>query len=246
MTKRLDRILRLLSQARKVTVIELAEELKVSPATIRQDLTVLENEGLLRRNHGGAELRETDDISHRMAINYDEKVKIAQRAAGFVKEGDTVFVESGSINALLAKELSSLKGLTVITSNAFIARSVDQSRGCSVVLLGGVYQRESESLVGKLAMACVDQLNFNRVFLGVDGFTVETGFTGRDMMRAEVVNYVVAKGREIFVLSDSSKFGQVHVSRYCSLEDADHVITDTGLPEKYRAELSGSTDLILT
>ena len=138
-----------------------------------------------------------------------------------------------------------MKALTIITSNAFIARSIDQSRGCSVILLGGVYQRESECLVGNLAKTCIDSLNFNRVFLGVDGYTFDSGFTGRDMMRAEIVNYLVAKGREVFILSDSSKFGQVHVSRYCSVEDVHHLITDIGLPEEYRAAFSARLDLIL-
>jgi DeoR/GlpR family transcriptional regulator of sugar metabolism len=245
MTKRLDRILKILAEERTISVIELAEKLRVSPATIRQDLTVLENERLLRRKHGGAELTETDDLSHRMAINYDEKVKIARKAASFIKDGDSIFVESGSINAIFVKELASVKGITIITSNAFIARSIDQSRGCSVILLGGVFQRESESLVGNLAKTCIDSLNFNRVFLGVDGFTFETGFTGRDMMRAEIATYIVAKGREIFVLSDSSKFGQIHVSRYCTVEDVHHLITDFGLPEEFRAAFSAKLDLIL-
>jgi len=245
MTKRLDQILKILSVQHKVTVIELAEEIKVSPATIRQDLTVLEQEGLLVRNHGGAELRETDDLAHRMAINYEDKLKIARKAVDFVDEGDTIFVESGSTNALFVKELSSTKRVTIITSNAFIARKVDQSRGGSVILIGGVFQRESESIVGNLAKGNIDQVNFNRVFLGVDGFTLETGFTGRDMMRAEIMNYVVSKAREVFVLSDSSKFGQVHLSRCCRLEDVHRIITDSNLSQTYRAALADKVDLIL-
>lgn len=245
MTKRLDRILKVLSEQRKVAVLELAEQLKVSPATIRQDLTVLEQEGLLVRNHGGAELRETDDLAHRMAVNYEPKLKIARKAVEFIDEGDTIFVESGSTNAIFVKELTAAKRVTIITSNAFIARRVDPSRGGSVILIGGVYQRESESLVGNLAKANIDQVNFNRAFLGVDGFTLETGFTGRDMMRAEILSYIVSKAREAFVLTDSSKFGQIHLSRCCRLEEVKRIITDEGLSEQYRSALRGKVDLIL-
>ncbi len=92
MTKRLDEILRILSIGNKVSVNELSSKLNVSPATIRQDLSSLENEGFLKRVHGGAVLNESDDISHRMAINYNEKVKIAKKAAEFINEGDTIFV----------------------------------------------------------------------------------------------------------------------------------------------------------
>lgn len=245
MTKRLDQILKLLSEQHKITVIQLSEELHVSPATIRQDLTVLEQEGLLVRTHGGAELRETDDLAHRMAINYEDKLKIARRAVEFVNEGDTIFVESGSTNAIFVKELTSRKRVTVITSNAFIARTVDQSRGGSVILIGGVYQRESESIVGNLAKSNIDQLNFKQAFLGVDGFTVETGFTGRDMMRAEIVAHIVKKAREVFILTDSSKFGQIHLSQYCRLEDVDRVVTDQGLGAEFQQALAGLVDLIV-
>ena len=245
MTKRLDQILKILSAQRKVSVIELAEDLQVSPATIRQDLTVLEQEGLLVRNHGGAELRETDDLAHRMAINYEDKLKIARRAVDFVEEGSTIFVESGSANAIFVKELTSTKRVTVVTSNAFIARKVDPSRGGSVILIGGVFQRESESIVGNMAKTNIDQVNFERAFLGVDGFTAETGFTGRDMMRSEIVSYIASKAREVFILTDSSKFGQIHLSRCCRLEEVHRIITDANLPEKYRAALAGRVDLIL-
>lgn len=245
MTKRLDRILKILSDRRKVSVIELAGELQVSPATVRQDLTVLEHEGLLVRNHGGAELRESEDLSHRLAINYEDKLKIARRAVDFVDEGDTIFVESGSTNAIFVKELTSQKRVTVITSNAFIARTVDTTRGGSVILIGGVYQRESESIVGNMAKGNIDLVNFNRAFLGVDGFTVETGFTGRDMMRAEIVSYVVSKAREVVVLTDSTKFGQIHLSRCCRLDEVDRLITDRGIGETFRAHLAAKLDLIM-
>jgi len=245
MTKRIDSILKILASDRKATVLELAGALGVSPATIRQDLSVLEEEGLLRRVHGGAELTEMDDLSHRMAFNYEEKLRIARRAAREVGEGDTIFVESGSINALFVKELASIKGLTIITTNAFIARAIDQSKGCTVVLIGGVYQRESESLVGNLARFCIERLNFGRVFLGMDGFTFETGFTGRDMMRAEIAEAVVAKGREVIVLSDSSKFGHVGISRYCGIEDVELVITDDQISEEYRSGLQKLGKLVI-
>lgn len=245
MTKRIDSILKILASDRKATVLELAGALGVSPATIRQDLSVLEEEGLLRRVHGGAELTEMDDLSHRMAFNYEEKLRIARRAAREVGEGDTIFVESGSINALFVKELASIKGLTIITANAFIARAIDQSKGCTVVLIGGVYQRESESLVGNLARSCIERLNFGRVFLGMDGFTFETGFTGRDMMRAEIAEAVVAKGSEIVVLSDSSKFGRVGISRYCGIEDVGLVITDENITDEYRNGLEKLGKLVL-
>ncbi len=245
MEKRLDQILGILSDGHKASVKELADRLEVSPATIRQDLTRLEQSGFLKRFHGGAVLDETDIISHRMAINYDVKKKIAAKAAEFIMEGDTIFLESGSIMALLIKKISSFKNITIITSNAFIARSVDQSSENRVVLLGGVYQSESESMVGNLAALCIDNLHFGKAFIGVDGFTKDTGFTGRDMMRAEIASRIIQKSPEVFVLTDSSKIGRINLSRYCLLEEVDHVITDLDVSEDYKNIISEGSDLIL-
>ncbi|MBI9101669.1 MAG: DeoR/GlpR transcriptional regulator [Spirochaetales bacterium] len=245
MDKRLDHILGILSDGHKASVKELAERLNVSPATIRQDLTRLEQDGFLKRFHGGAVLDETDVISHRMAINYDIKKKIAAKAASFINEGDTIFLESGSIMALLVKEIAALKNITIITSNAFIARSVAQNAENNVVLIGGVFQPESESLVGKMAVLCIEQLHFSKAFIGVDGFTGDTGFTGRDMMRAEIASTIIKKSPEVFIITDSSKFGRINLSRYCTLDETDHIITDSTIPDSFREMVSKESDLII-
>ncbi|KKL76618.1 hypothetical protein LCGC14_2043090 [marine sediment metagenome] len=182
MNKRHSKILSILSDGHQSTVNELSDKLSVSPATVRQDLTSLEKQRFLRRVHGGAVFDESDDIAHRMGINYEKKMSIAQAAKKFIREGETIFIESGSINALFAKEVSSVNNVTIITSNAFIARQVNSDISGSVILLGGIYQKESECLVGNLAKMCIKNLNFGKAFIGVDGFTPETGFTGRDIM----------------------------------------------------------------
>ena len=79
-----------------------------------------------------------------------------------------------------------------------------------MILLGGIYQKRSESMVGPLTRQFIQQVHFSKAFIGIDGWQAETGFTGRDMMRADVVNAVLEKGCEAIVLSDSSKFNVVH------------------------------------
>jgi DeoR/GlpR family transcriptional regulator of sugar metabolism len=234
MNRRQRQLLTILAGGRQASVNELSERLRVSPATVRQDLSGLEKQGFLRRVHGGAVIDETDDISHRMAINYEKKLSIAREAKKLVHEGETIFIEAGSVNALFAKEVSAVVNLTIATCNAFIARQAADNTSGSVILLGGIYQRESQSLVGNLAKMCLANINFSKVFIGVDGFTVENGFTGRDMMRAELNHQIISKGNEVVILSDSSKFGKIALAKYCDGEDIDYLITDTELPEEYR------------
>jgi len=246
MNRRHRQLLTILSDGRQASVVELSERLSVSPATVRQDLSGLEKQGFLRRVHGGAVIDETDDISHRMAINYEKKLYIARAAKKFVREGETIFIEAGSINALFAKEVSAVANITIATCNAFIARQAAGATSGSVILVGGIYQRESQSLVGNLAKLCLANINYSKVFIGVDGFTVENGFTGRDMMRAELNHEIIRKGSEVFILSDSSKFGKIALAKYCDADDIDYLITDTDLPEEYRKVFeAGSVNLIL-
>ncbi|MCK5207522.1 MAG: DeoR/GlpR transcriptional regulator, partial [Cyclobacteriaceae bacterium] len=100
MNDRHNNILRLLSKDHETSVKILTEALNVSLVTIRQDLNFLEKEGLLRRIHGGAVLKDADDIANRLGVDYERKLKIAKKAADFVSPGETVLIESGSVNAL--------------------------------------------------------------------------------------------------------------------------------------------------
>ncbi|PIE35677.1 DeoR family transcriptional regulator [candidate division KSB3 bacterium] len=237
MNERHKEILQLLQEQKEISVNLLSEHLGVSGVTIRQDLSQLETQGLVKRVHGGAVLNDTDDISTRLVFHYNQKITIARKAASMINDGETVLLEAGSTNAVLAKELTQKKGLTIVTPNVFIARELREYYDVSVILLGGVYQHQSESLIGTLTKLCIDHLNFHKAFIGVDGFTPAAGFTGKDMMRAEIIAYIVQKSPQVFVVTDSSKFGKMELTRYFGAEDVDYVVTDKRIPTKERAFL---------
>ena len=237
MNERHQAIINLLLEKKEVSVNILSEQLGVSGVTIRQDLNALEEQGFIKRVHGGAILNNTDDISTRLVFNYDKKLRIAREAAALVNEGETVLIEAGSTNALLAREIAKKKGVTIITVNVFIARELRENYDTPVILLGGLYQHQSESLVGKLTKLCIDHVNFHKAFIGVDGFTKEAGFTGKDMMRAEINTYIAEKSPQVFVVTDTSKFGKMELTKYFSPPEVDYVITDDGIPPEDKAFL---------
>ena len=237
MNRRQRKIIDRLSGNQKTSVKELAGELEVSAVTVRQDLNYLEEEGFLKRVHGGAVLQNADDISKRLVANYEKKLAIARKAASFVGEEETILIESGSTNAILVKELESRKSINIITTNAFIARELKKNDHANIILLGGSYQHESESLVGQLTRLCLDNVNFGKAFIGVDGYTSETGFTSTDMMRAEISSLIVKRSPEVYVLTDSSKFGRVNLARLFYPEEITGLITDSGIPEADKADL---------
>jgi len=237
LNERQKSILNLLGRNDEVSVNELAKQLKVSSVTIRQDLNFMESEGLLKRIHGGAVLRDADDLENRLGVNYDKKLKIARKVAEYVKDGETILIESGSINALLAREIAKKRNVRIITTNVYIARQFRKNAEANVILLGGLYQHQSETLVGKITKVCIDQINYSKAFIGIDGYTDESGFTLRDLFRSEISSYIIKKSNEVFIVTDSSKFGKTELTRICHPSDIQHVATDSDLRKEYINDL---------
>ena len=230
-------ILELVNQQGRISVAALSESVGVSEVTIRQDLTYLEEHGFLKRIHGAAVKVDSDDPDHRVWVNNKIKMDLAEKAASLVSPGETVLIEGGSANALLAKLLGERGDTAIVTSSSYIAHQLRQANS-EVILLGGQYQATSESLVGPLTRLCIQHVHFSKAFIGVDGFHVDTGFTNRNMMRADVANTILAKGQENIIITDSSKFGRVHPGAIGPLGKISHVITDSGLPEQDAAWLA--------
>lgn len=228
MNSRQQLILQMVIDQGRVSVTELAKTTGVSEVTIRQDLNLLEKQSYLRRTHGYAVPLDSDDVETRMMNNYPIKRQLAEFAASLVNDGETVFIENGSSNALLARTLAEQKNVTLITVSSYIAHLLKETP-CEVILLGGIYQKKSESMVGPLTRQYIQQVHFSKAFIGIDGWQPGTGFTGRDMMRADVVNAVLEKESEAIVLTDSSKFGTVHPYTLGPAASFSRVITDDKL-----------------
>ena len=140
-------------------------------------------------------------------------------------------IESGSSCALLAGELArSDKDVTIITNSAFVAGYVRENGNARVILLGGEYQKESQVMVGPLVRTCAREFHVDKLFLGTDGFDPDYGFTGSDMMRTEAVKVLAESARNIYLLTDSSKFEQMGVVSQLRFDRVTGVVTDEGIP----------------
>ena len=247
LNERQNRILEILGLNNRTSVNELSQKLDVSSVTIRQDLNFLEAEGLLKRVHGGAVLKDGDDLDNRLGKNYEKKLRIAKKLASMVSEGESILIESGSANVLFARELVKIKKVTIMTTNVYIARQFRKNTQANIVILGGIYQSDSETLVGKITKACIDQVNIHKAFIGIDGYTTEDGFTLRDMFRAEISSHIIQTAKDVFVVSDSSKFGCTGLTNICQLTDIQHIATNNDLDFAFQEEFrTAGIDLILT
>jgi DeoR/GlpR family transcriptional regulator of sugar metabolism len=246
LNERQNRILEILGRDNRTSVNTLSARLEVSAVTIRQDLNFLEAEGLLKRVHGGAVLKDGDDLDNRLGKNYEKKLRIARKLASLVNEGETILIESGSANVLFARELVKIKQVTIMTTNVYIARQFRKNAQANIVILGGIYQHDSETLVGKITKACLDQVNIQKAFIGIDGYTTAGGFTLRDLFRAEISSYIIQKALDVFIVSDSSKFGSTGLTNICHLSDIQHIATNDDLNPSFRKEFrQAGIDLIL-
>ena len=233
MNKRQSQILDLLTQNKKLKVTELSEILNVSQVTIRKDLSALEESGIIVREHGYAKLNESDDINNRLAYHYDIKQKIAEKAVESIEDGETVMIESGSCCALVALEIAKTKkDVTLITNSAFIADYIRKTGNVRIILLGGEYQEESQVMVGPITRKCAEGFFVDKLFVGTDGFTMETGFTGNDYMRSEAVKDMAKQASNVIIVTDSVKFQQKGVVSLLDTKKVSYVYTDSNIPEE--------------
>ena len=226
MRKRDTKILNVLGVRKKISVQELSELLQVTDVTIRKDLSVLEEKGLIKREHGFAVLPTSDDVSTRLLFNYETKRRIARTAAESVRDGETIMIESGSCCALLAEEIvTTRRDVTLITNSVFIATFLRNRDSARIILLGGEFQKEAQVMVGPLVKKCAENFSVEKFFIGTDGFN-ERGAMSGDMMRAEAVRDMSESARRAIILTESKKFSQVGVVQLLPYEKIAAIYTD--------------------
>lgn len=226
-------ILRVIQRDGRVLVSTIAEQFDVSPVTARNDLALLHRRGLIQRVHGGAIAAgfasEDPALSQKAALHSREKVAIAEAAARLVRAHETVVLDSGSTTTALARLLTRISPLTVITNAVNIATDLSGS-SVQVILTGGTLRENSFSLVGPLAEETLAQLNADRCFLGVDGIDPVHGITTPNMHEAKVNRMMISISREVTVVTDSSKFGRRSLTQIAPVRSIHRLITDIAAP----------------
>ncbi len=237
MKNRQNKILEMLSEQNKIEVTTLSKTLGVSQVTIRKDLDALESQGIIKREHGFAHLISSDDINGRMAYHYEEKRNIAKLASQLVKDGDTLMIESGSCCALLADELTKTKkDLTIITNSAFIASFIRRKCNFQIFLLGGIYQQDTQVMVGPMVRQGAKNFFVQNFFIGTDGYSAQIGFTNKDQMRAQAVQDMASQANHVIVLTESDKFTKLGVVPLNLKEKIKTVITDSNIDKTIKSQ----------
>ena len=227
-TERKQLILEELNQHHVVSLEKLVSLLDTSESTVRGDLDELEAENKLRRVHGGAELphslQEEETIQEKSVKNLQEKKLLAQKAASLIKEKDVIFIDAGTTTAFLIHELVN-KNITVVTNSIHHAAQLVEKQ-IPTVMVGGSVKTATDASIGGVALNQINQLHFDRAFIGMNG--VDEGYyTTPDMEEGAVKRAILENAKQTYVLVDSSKIGQTSFPKLAPLKRA-IVLTSQG------------------
>jgi DeoR/GlpR family transcriptional regulator of sugar metabolism len=226
-----------------VRVSDLTELLQVSDMTIRRDLDVLAGRGLVEKVHGGATAvaeRSTYEpgFAAKSFREQAEKQAIAEVAATFARPGNAVGLTAGTTTWALARRLTGLPGLTVVTNSIQVAEVFYQGdRADQTVVLTGGLHTPSDALVGPVAVASIGALNLDLLFMGVHGMDLRAGFSTPNLMEAEADRALARAARRVVVVADHSKWGVIGLSSIIALDEADVLVTDELLDGEARQAL---------
>ncbi len=211
------------------SVRDLAKRFEVSHITIMRDLQELEQEGLIRRVHGGA-------ISVRGA-SYEppfiaresqyspEKKRIATKAVEMITDGDSIILDVGTTTLEIARALKGKRNLTVLVTNLRAALELASQAAIQVIVIGGKLRASELSLVGHLTEQTLRSFQVDKAFIGVGGITLEHGLTEFNFEEAGTKRTMIERARQCIVVADHTKFGKVMLTTVASLAVVDTIIT---------------------
>lgn len=237
--KRYQTILDILNRQKSATVQQLAETLGISESTVRRDLVALGEQGRLNRVHGGATVLEPlfysqeEDMMTKEGIFTREKELIGRYAATLIHAEDFVYIDAGSTTIQLVNAISgeALKA-TYVTNGLAHTRALAR-KGCTVYVPAGRIKQRTEAIVGAPVLSSLHRFNFTKAFMGVNGISIDRGFTTPGIEEGELKAVAIQSAFESWFLADESKFNKVYAAGICDL--ARSAIITNRLPDaRYR------------
>ena len=235
--ERHNTIVNLVEQYGSITVQELMNHVDASESTLRRDLNILDSEGRLIKVHGGAMAKTTayqttdDDVNIRKSLNIEEKIAIARYAAGLVSKNDIIFLDAGTTTELMIDYI--MESDVMFVTNAMTHAKKLAQKGFETDVLASRFKSLTESVVGEETIMGLDKYNFTKGFFGTNGVTVKNGFTTPDIKEALVKKKAIEKTKEVYILSDSSKFSQISAVTFGKFDEA-RIITCKNVDNSFR------------
>lgn len=240
-TERQARIVDLVAQRRRVSVVDLCDTFSISEATARRDLELLAGQGKVQRVHGGAIAAQSAPpelpILQRQAEQAAEKARIGRRAAGLIQDGETVFLGSGTTVLEVARNLTG-RSLTVITNSLPVINLLAGQPEMTLVVLGGMLRPSELSFIGHITEQDLSEVRADRVIIGARSISLETGLTNDYLPETLTDRAILRAGREVIVVADHTKFGRVSAALLAPLDRIQTIVTGSETAVEYLNQLS--------
>ncbi|WP_315109398.1 DeoR/GlpR family DNA-binding transcription regulator [Clostridium intestinale] len=240
--ERHEKILQMLKDKKRVEVQELSELFEVSEDTIRRDLRIMEQKGKVHRTYGGAILPDKvnsyENFIVRENIQNDVKQSIASLAQSFIQERDTLLLDGSTTVAKIVPLLSGYKNLTVITNSITIAYDIlHQCPNINLHIIGGIVRNDIGNSISIESLKDIEKLYVDKVFLSACSISLKGELTTPIIEDAHVKKAMLNAGREIYILADSSKFGQKSLMEFGKIKPEYTIISDSDLPDEINEDL---------
>ncbi len=220
-----------------VSVEALAERFAVTLQTVRRDVKLLSDAGLLARFHGGVRApgSTTENIAYRQRqlLNEEAKQCIARTVAARVPEGCSLIINIGTTTEAIARELLRHKGLRVITNNLNVAAILSDNPDCEVIVAGGVVRSRDRGIVGELTVDFVKQFKVDIGLIGISGIEADGTLRDYDYREVKVARAIIEHSREVWVASDHSKFNRPAMVELARFDEVDMLFTDAAPPAPF-------------
>jgi DeoR family fructose operon transcriptional repressor len=252
--ERKSEIVSILEQSGKVDVAELSQRLSASRETIRRDLQEMEEDGILKRTHGGAVFAGSYPgssielpVSVREVQHPAEKDAICRKAASLIRDGDNIFLDNSSTCLYLLKYIPPKANVTIITNSVkLLSESVNHlGPNHLVICLGGIFHASNHSLYGNTALKNAADFYPSKMFMSCSGIRPGS-VTDTSILEVDLKRMMIERSQEVILLADHSKFtrsGQVFLSDFSGI---DMLITDKKATPDQAEFLSGTgTELLV-
>ena len=239
-TERRRKIIKVLEENDFMKLKSLQENLDISMETLRRDVQKLAKEDLITKEYGGIRIKKEQNgesmIEQRLSLNLAKKEEIAKKAANEIKNGDCIFLDSGSTTLQIAKNLTYHENLTIIT-NSIPVMLQTLNQGHTVISIGGKVRKSEQSITSFDFLFNFDRLNIEKAFICCSGISLNNGVTDYSLEEVETRRKILQMSKINYLTADSSKMNKVVTVKICDFDELDILICDDELNEHHKNQL---------
>ncbi|WEG72417.1 DeoR/GlpR family DNA-binding transcription regulator [Vagococcus intermedius] len=235
-SKRIDEIEKMVLKLETVSIEELCDEFDVSKNTIRRDINELVERDVIEKVYGGIKAKRLPLVSYEKRDDFhrEQKRNIAEFASSLIKEGDVIYIDSGTTAAQIPTFLDKDIDCTIITNNFDVVEVCSEFHNANLFVIGSLYNYKTRSFVELDTSAELVNFNINKAFMAATGLTIDNGLTNSDPLEYEMKKKICQNSTEIIAVVDESKFNKSTLLTYCPLSSVNHIISSDNIADRYK------------